>query len=146
MTATVPRAMTVVLAVAVVLAGLGARAVLPGAVGGPVGDALYATLVVLLVILVRPRTSPAVAAVIGFTICLTIEFFQLTGIPVAVAERFPLARLVLGTTFWAPDLLRYAVGAALGGALSGALSGALRGAATRRVAEEERRARHGSNG
>ncbi|MBE1875248.1 DUF2809 domain-containing protein [Myceligenerans sp. TRM 65318] len=112
-----PRSTSVLIAVVVVLAGLGARAALPGVVGGPVGDALYATLVVLLVVLVRPRTSPVAAALAGFAVCLAIELFQLTGIPVAVAERFPLARIVLGTTFWAPDLLRYAAGAALGGVL-----------------------------
>lgn len=113
-----PRPVTALLVAAVVLVGLGARAVLPGVVGGPVGDALYATLVVLLVLLVRPRTSPGVAAAAGFAICLAIELFQLTGIPVAVAERLPWARLVLGTTFWAPDLLHYAAGAVLGGALT----------------------------
>ncbi|GAB3163985.1 hypothetical protein GCM10027059_19250 [Myceligenerans halotolerans] len=113
----VPRPTTVLLSIAVVLGGLGSRAVLPDVLGGPIGDALYATLVVLVVLLVRPRTSSAVAALTGFAICLAIELIQLTGIPVAVAERFPPARLVLGTTFWAPDLLCYAVGAALGGVL-----------------------------
>lgn len=117
-----PRPTAVLLAAVVVLVGLGGRALLPGPVGGPVGDALYATLVVVLVLLVRPRTSPVVAAATGFAICLAIELFQLTGIPVAVAERFPPARLVLGTTFWAPDLLRYAVGAALGGVLCRAVA------------------------
>jgi D-alanyl-D-alanine carboxypeptidase len=101
--------------VGVVVAGLAARAVLPASVGGPVGDALYATLVVLLVVLVRPRTSPVVAASVGFVVCVGIELFQLTGVPAELADRWPPVRLVLGTTFWAPDLLRYAVGAVVGG-------------------------------
>ena len=112
-----PRTLTVLGAAGVVVAGLGARAVLPAPVAGPVGDALYATLVVLLVVAVRPRTSPPAAVVVGFAVCVVIELFQLTGVPVALAERVPVVRLVLGTTFWAPDLLRYAIGAALGGLL-----------------------------
>ncbi|KAA1424438.1 DUF2809 domain-containing protein [Mumia zhuanghuii] len=103
--------------VGVVVGGLLARAALPAPVGGPVGDALYATLVVLLVVVLRPRTSPPVAVAVGFAVCVAVELFQLTGVPAALADRWPPVRLVLGTTFWAQDLLRYAVGAALGGVL-----------------------------
>jgi threonine/homoserine/homoserine lactone efflux protein len=124
----VPRLVSGLAAVLVVLAGLGARAALPPALGGPLGDALYATLVVLAVVLVRPRTAPAAAAPAGLALCAAVELFQLTGAPAALAERWPLVRLVLGTTFWAPDLLRYAGGAALGWALCEAL----RAAAARR--------------
>lgn len=107
-------------AAVVVLAGLGARAGLPPALG----DALYATLVVLLVVLVRPRTAPAPAALAGLALCAGVELFQLTGVPAELAARWPLVRLALGTTFWAPDLLRYAVGAALGWGLCAALRAA----------------------
>ncbi|QMW65983.1 DUF2809 domain-containing protein [Mumia sp. ZJ1417] len=112
-----PRTAMSVAIFGVVAAGLAARAVLPAPIAGPAGDALYATLVVLLVVAVRPTTPPPVAALVGFAVCVAVELFQLTGIPVAVAEHVPAARLVLGTTFWAPDLLRYAVGAAVGGVL-----------------------------
>ena len=111
-------------AAVVVLAGLGARAGLPHALGDPLGDALYATLVVLLVVLVRPRTAPASAALAGLALCAAVELFQLTGVPAELAARWPLVRLALGTTFWAPDLLRYAVGAALGWGLCAALRAA----------------------
>jgi glycerol uptake facilitator-like aquaporin len=103
------------LAGVVVLAGLGARALLPAAAGGPAGDALYATLVVVLVALVRPRTPAWLVATVGFGLCVVIELFQLTGVPATLAEHWPPARLVLGTTFAATDLLRYAVGALVGG-------------------------------
>ncbi|GAA1860131.1 DUF2809 domain-containing protein [Myceligenerans crystallogenes] len=131
MTSGVPRAVTALLLGGVVAAGLGARAVLPGAVGGPLGDALYATLVVLLIVFVRPRTSPAAAALAGFAICLAIELFQLTPVSAVVVAGFPPARYVLGTTFWAPDLVCYAAGAALGGILC--RSATRRGAARGRV-------------
>lgn len=101
----------------VVAAGLAARVVAPAPLAGPLGDTLYATVVVLVVVAVRPRTSPLVATLVGFAVCVAVELFQLTGVPAAMAERVPAARLVLGTTFWAPDLLCYAVGAALGGVL-----------------------------
>ncbi|MFP3714199.1 DUF2809 domain-containing protein [Puerhibacterium sp. TATVAM-FAB25] len=113
-----------VAAALVVVAGLGARAALPPALGGPAGDALYATLVVVLVVLLRPRTAPAVAAAVGLALCVAVELFQLTGVPATLADRWPLARLVLGTTFGAPDLLRYAAGAAAGWVLCAGLRAA----------------------
>jgi hypothetical protein len=120
----IPRQAAGLAAAVVVLAGLAARAALPPALGGPVGDALYATLVVVLVVLVRPRTAPAVAALTGLALCVAVELFQLTGVPAALGAWWPPARLVLGTTFWAPDLLRYAVGAAAGWGLCAALRAA----------------------
>lgn len=111
------RALTSCVVLGVVAVGLGARASLPSPLAGPTGDVLYATLVVLLVAVVRPRTQPLVAAAVGFTVCVAVELLQLTGVPAALAERVPAVRLVLGTTFWAPDLLLYAVGAVLGGVL-----------------------------
>ncbi|MGH1563885.1 DUF2809 domain-containing protein [Mumia sp. DW29H23] len=113
--------------VGVAAAGLLARDVLPAGVGGPLGDALYATLVVLAVVMLRPRTSPVVAALVGFAVCVVLELFQATGVPAALAEHWPPVRLVLGTTFWAPDLLRYAAGAVLGGLLCAVLARAGRG-------------------
>ncbi|WP_165350337.1 DUF2809 domain-containing protein [Xylanimonas protaetiae] len=107
------------LAVLVLTGGVAARAALPDAVGGPLGDALYATLVVLVVALVRPRTTAWVAAVAGWMVSAAVEAFQLTGVPADVVARFSPARYVLGTTFVAGDLAWYAAGAALGGLLVG---------------------------
>jgi D-alanyl-D-alanine carboxypeptidase len=112
-----PRPLLLVVAGAVVLAGLGARALLPATLGGPAGDALYATLVVVLVALVRPGAPAWVTATVGFAVCVAVELFQLTGVPAALADAWPPLRLALGTTFAAIDLVRYAVGALVGGAV-----------------------------
>ena len=112
-----PRTVLVLLAGVVVLAGVGARAVLPAAAGGPAGDALYATLVVVLAALVRPSAPTWALAGAGFAVCVAIELFQLTGVPATLGEHWPPARLALGTTFAATDLVRYAAGAAVGGGL-----------------------------
>ncbi len=98
-------------------AGLAAREVLPAGVAGPVGDGLYAVLVVLLVALVRPRTTPVVAGTVALVVCVAIELSHLTPYPAAVLERLPQARYVLGTTFVATDLAWYALGAAVGSVL-----------------------------
>lgn len=107
-----PRVTTAVLAAVVLLAGLGARAVLPPAVGGPAGDTLYATLVVLLVALVVRRPLPA--ALVGLALCAAVEALQLTDLPARAADAVPQARYVLGSTFHAPDLGWYALGAVVG--------------------------------
>ncbi len=110
-----PRPLLLVVAAAVVLAGLGARALLPSVLGGPAGDALYATLVVVLVALVRPAAPAWFAAAVGYGLCVAVELLQLTGVPASLADTWPPARLALGTTFAATDLVRYAVGALVGG-------------------------------
>jgi len=112
-----PRPTTAGLAVLVVLAGLGGRALLPPAVGGPLGDALFATLVVLLVAFLVPRTRPLVAGIVGLVLCAGIEAAWLTDVPGQVVERFPAARYALGTAFTPADVAWYAVGAVVGGAL-----------------------------
>ncbi len=74
-------------------------------------------LVVALVVLVAPRTRPVAAAGAALAFSCAVELFQLTGVPAALAAHSRLAPLVLGTSFHAPDLLWYAVGAAAGGAV-----------------------------
>jgi len=100
------------LAVPVVLAlGLGVRAFTGGDFAKYAGVALYATLIyALLSFWLRPLWA-AIAAT-GFS--WAVEFFQLTGIPADLSARSTLAHLVLGSTFNAPDLFWYVVGAALG--------------------------------
>jgi len=100
-------------AVAVIAAGLAVRALGPDVAAKPAGDALYAVLVVVLVALVRPTARTWVVAAVAWAVCAAIELAQLTGVPARLTEAWWPARLVLGTTFHAPDLVWYAVGAAL---------------------------------
>jgi len=90
----------------VVLAGLLAGSNL-------VGDGLYAVLVYVLLVGVAPSVPTTRAAAVAFGICAAVELLQLTGLPAAIVATLPGARLVLGTTFNAPDLLAYAAGVVL---------------------------------
>ncbi|MFI2361910.1 DUF2809 domain-containing protein [Promicromonospora sp. NPDC019610] len=111
------RVVPAVAAVLTVVAGLSVRSVLTGDVTKYAGDALYALLIFWLVLVVAPRTRGWVAAVVACGVSVTVELFQLTGIPAELGAHSTLARLVLGTTFNAPDLPWYAVGAAAGWAV-----------------------------
>ena len=119
-----------VAAVVTVAAGLSVRSILDGDLAKYAGDALYALLIFWLVLVVAPRTRAWVAAVVAFAVSVAVELFQLTGVPAELGAHSALARLVLGTTFNAPDLPFYAVGAALGWVLYLAARSA--GAARRR--------------
>ncbi|MFD7092278.1 DUF2809 domain-containing protein [Streptomyces sp. NPDC059896] len=98
-------------------AGLGIRGV--GGGGGDVvkygGDALYTVLVYTLVVVAAPRVRPLVAGGVALGFSWAVELFQLTALPAELAARSVFARLVLGSTFNAPDLLWYAVGALVAG-------------------------------
>ncbi|MFJ9028007.1 DUF2809 domain-containing protein [Streptomyces sp. NPDC102274] len=111
-------------------AGLGIRGV--GSGGGDVvkygGDALYTVLVYTLAVLVAPRARPLVAGGVALGFSWAVELFQLTDLPGELAARSVLARLVLGSTFNAPDLLWYAVGALCAGLAHGTVAGWRRGA------------------
>ncbi|NUO55463.1 MAG: DUF2809 domain-containing protein [Hamadaea sp.] len=100
-------------AVVVLLAGLGVRAFTGGVFAKYAGVALYAVLVYVLVLVVAPRLRPLPSAAIALAFCWAVEFFQLSPIPAELSERSTLARLILGSTFNAPDLLWYAVGVAV---------------------------------
>ncbi|MEU1079576.1 DUF2809 domain-containing protein [Streptomyces sp. NPDC005908] len=95
-------------------AGLGLRAVATGDVAKYGGDALYTLLVLTLVVLLAPRTPPARAAGVALALSWAVELLQLTGLPAELSARSTAARLVLGSTFNAPDLFWYAIGAAAG--------------------------------
>ncbi|MFD8591294.1 DUF2809 domain-containing protein [Streptomyces sp. NPDC059637] len=97
-----------------VAAGLAARAVAEGDAAKYAGDALYTVLVHALVVLAVPRVRPAAAAGAALAFSWAVEFLQLTGIPADLSRHSVLARLVLGSTFNAPDLFWYAAGAAAG--------------------------------
>ena len=65
-----------------------ALVVVAGLVAGSnlVGDALYAVLVYVLVVIVVPAITTRTAAAIAFGVCAAIELLQLTGVPAAVVE------------------------------------------------------------
>ncbi|MFJ4923600.1 DUF2809 domain-containing protein [Streptomyces sp. NPDC088725] len=104
-------------AVLTVGAGLGVRAV--GSGSGDVakygGDALYTVLVYALIVTLAPQARPFVTALGALGFSCAVELLQLTALPAELAERSRLARLILGSTFNAPDLTWYAVGALCAG-------------------------------
>jgi hypothetical protein len=112
-----PRLAPAFAAALTVAAGLLTRSMLGGDLAKYAGDALYALLIFWLVLVVAPRTRGQVAAMVALGVSAAVELFQLTGVPAELGAHSTLARLVLGTTFNAPDLPFYAVGAAAGWAL-----------------------------
>ncbi|NEA80049.1 DUF2809 domain-containing protein [Actinospica acidiphila] len=108
------RLLAAVAALATVGAGLGLRAVATGDVAKYGGDALYTLLILALVVVLAPRSTPARAAGIALAVSWAVELLQLTGLPAGLSARSTAARLVLGSTFNAPDLFWYAVGACAG--------------------------------
>jgi uncharacterized protein DUF2809 len=107
------RLLAVLMTVATVVAGLSVRALTDGWFGKYAGDALYTVLVYALIVLIWPRVSPVRAAAGALAFSWAIEFAQLTSIPAALSEVSVAARLVLGSTFGAADLVAYTVGAIL---------------------------------
>lgn len=95
-----------------VATALGIRAGWHGEAAKYAGDALYTVLLHTLAVLAVPRVRPRTAAATALAVSWLIEFLQLTPVPAELSGRSTLARLVLGSTFNAPDLLWYAVGAA----------------------------------
>ncbi|CAM5333848.1 ribosomal maturation YjgA family protein [Streptomyces avidinii] len=102
-------------------AGLGLRAAATGSVAKYGGDALYTVLLLILVVLVAPRLTPLRAAATALAASWAVEFLQLTALPADLSRHSTVARLVLGSTFNAPDLFWYAAGAAAGWLLLTAL-------------------------
>ncbi|MEU7472103.1 DUF2809 domain-containing protein [Streptomyces sp. NPDC044984] len=103
-----------VAALVTVGAGLGLRALATGDVAKYGGDALYTLLIFALVVLAAPRLAPPRAAAVALAVSWGVEFLQLTGVPAELSRHSTVARLVLGSTFNAPDLFWYAVGASAG--------------------------------
>ena len=126
---------------ATLVTGLTIRGVSDGVVAKYAGDALYTVLLYGSCVVAVPRIRPLAAGLTACGVSWAIEFFQLTPIPAELSQRSVLARLVLGSTFNAPDLLWYAVGAAVAllvhaVALRGAGKAARRPAGRRPVGEE----------
>lgn len=101
-------------AVLTVGAALLLRSVTAGSLAKYGGDALYTVLLLALVVVVAPRVTPVRACVWALSASWAVEFLQLSTVPAELSRRSTVARLVLGSTFNAPDLFWYAVGAAAG--------------------------------
>ena len=97
-------------------AGLGLRLLVAGPVSKYGGVALWSCAVYGLVLSVRPALGVRRAALAALALSWLVELFQLTPVPQALASRHVLFRLVLGTTFHAPDLAAYAAGVGLAAA------------------------------
>lgn len=104
------RALLLLGAAATIAVGLAVHR-LPGLLGDMLGGALYAALVYLVLALLRPAARPVVLAVAALAVCTVVELAQLTDGPRTAVAAVPVLRLVLGSTFYAPDLLAYALGA-----------------------------------
>lgn len=112
----------VVAAVPVVIGvGLAARFGLAGAVANSAGVALWSVLVYLLVLFARPTTGPLGAFGTALAISYGVEAFQLTGIPLRLADVSVLFRLALGTHFAWDDFPGYTVGCAVAAAIHWAI-------------------------
>ncbi|MEU9064765.1 DUF2809 domain-containing protein [Streptomyces sp. NPDC048430] len=109
----VVRAAAAAAALVTVATALGVRSAASGDVAKYAGDALYTVLIHALVVLLVPRVRPLTAASAALAFSWAVELAQLTGVPAELAPRSAVARLVLGSTFNAPDLLWYGVGAGL---------------------------------
>jgi len=84
------------------------------------GDALYAVAVYLVIALFLPRASPVALVLLGSMACLGIELFKLTGYPAAWI-RFPVSRLLFGSTFALENLVCYAAGSGAAAAIDALL-------------------------
>lgn len=107
------RVWTTLLAVAVVAAGLSARALLDGALANFLGVALWSVLVYVGILWVRPDTRPLPAALLCTAIGLAVEIAQLTPGPAALGEIHRGFHLVFGSRFDVRDLPAYPAGAAI---------------------------------
>ncbi|MGW4942276.1 ribosomal maturation YjgA family protein [Actinoplanes sp. NPDC004185] len=100
------------LAAVVVIVGLafGIRSVSDGGLEQWSGTALYASMIYAGVFLLWPAAPPVRAGILAVAFCWAVEFSQLTGVPAALSERSPAARLVLGASFDWVDVAWYPVG------------------------------------
>ncbi|PXA68908.1 DUF2809 domain-containing protein [Cryobacterium arcticum] len=102
----------------ILVTGLVVHFVTVGVVGDFVADALYAVMVYLMLSFVFVRRPSWQVAIVAIVVCVGIELFQLSGVPADLAEVFPPARLVLGTTFTPVDLVAYVFGVVVAAAVN----------------------------
>ena len=89
----------------------------PGAywVNSHTGGVLYVLFWVLVVVFIRPQTSPRVAASLVFAVTCLLEVLQLLSTPVLAAVRSTfLGHALVGSTFSWWDFPYYLLGAVLG--------------------------------
>ncbi|WP_460306703.1 ribosomal maturation YjgA family protein [Actinocorallia aurea] len=115
------RSVLLLCALATLAAGLAVHTVGEGEIAGYTGDALYATLVCFLVAAAFPRLGPWRAAAVAAALSWGVEFLQLAPWVGELSAHSTAARLVLGTTFNAPDLALYVIGAVAGGGVQAVL-------------------------
>lgn len=119
-------------AVATIAAGLVVHSLLPDtAVSDAAGDALYAVLIYLLVVVAMPRWGTLLCGGFALAWCTAVELFQLTGLPEVWGAAFAPAMLVLGTVFSPVDLVVYTV-AVIGAATLDMIARMLAPASSRR--------------
>jgi len=108
---------------AVIAAGLLVHKGLPGSTATDVaGDALYAVAAFTGLVLLFPRAPRFALAGAAALWCVGVELLQLTGVPLALAERVPPVALLLGTGFDARDLVVYVCAVAVAVAVDIAVS------------------------
>ena len=101
----------------IVAVGMAARFGLSGEVANFIGVALWQVLVYCCVLFCQPKLTAWKTFAIALTIGWAVEAFQLTGLPVRLAEISKVFHLVLGSYFAWDDIPAYAAGAvAAGGA------------------------------
>ena len=101
-------------ALGVMALGLLARYGLSGWAAKYLGLGLWATMVYVLVVVVRPSMSPLASAAAALAVCWVVEFAQMTPVPAWLSSKHVILRLIFGIGFSAWDLPTYAVGVALG--------------------------------
>ncbi|MFJ4697402.1 DUF2809 domain-containing protein [Streptomyces sp. NPDC088768] len=87
------------------------------------GDALYTVLLACLCLLLAPALAARRAAAVALALSWAVELVQLWPYVAGLSARHTLARYAIGSTFNAPDLLWYVVGAALSAAVLAPLTG-----------------------
>ena len=107
------RVRAVIGAVTCLALGLGLQLLDRSLVIDLLGSVLYVIFAGLLVLLIRPSLTGPAVALIAVAFATVIELLQLTGIPAAIVDAVPLARLVFGSAFDPMDLVAYLVGAVL---------------------------------
>ena len=121
-----PKAQYLIVLGATILLGLASRrfpSAFPAVVARYGGDALWAGMVFLLVVLIRPRISTQWAALIALGLSLSVELSQLYHAPWIDAIRATrFGGLALGQGFLWSDLVSYATGVAIMAALDRFLS------------------------
>lgn len=93
--------------------GLAARFLGAGLLADLSGGILYAVLIYILLVFVRPSGSKISTAGIALGLCVAVELLQLSALPASLGAVFPPIRLVLGSTFVPLDLVAYLLGVGL---------------------------------